>query len=263
MNVTMKIGVFALTAVLLAGCAEDPEERALVNQLKVLGMRADLPETQPGTTVTLDALVADPLGGGRAVTRAWAICEVDPAEGTASCAEPERLTSLGSGDTATLAIPADALAMLPEAQQESGIEIAVILTVTAGAESDTALKRVRVSTRATPNRNPAFRELTIAGAIESPTMVQMGSEVEVVAAADAASLESWVDAIGQPQVEEMRFTWLMTAGSLADAVSFGDAEGVASTTWTAEGAPSATIWVVMRDGRGGIAWQERTVLADR
>lgn len=57
----------------------------------------------------------------------------------------------------------------------------------------------------------------------------------------------------------MRFTWLMTAGSLADAVSFGDAEGRASTTWTAEGALSATIWVVMRDERGGIAWQERTV----
>lgn len=200
MKTSMKIGVLAMSAVLLAGCAEDPEERALVNQLKVLGMRADFPETQPGTTVTLDALVADPLGGGRGITRAWSICDVDQAEGTASCAEPERLTSLGAADTATLEIPADALAALPEAQQISGIEIAVVLTITAGAETDTAIKRVRVSTSATPNRNPAFRELTIAGVVESPTIVQAGSEVEVVAAADATSLESYVDEIGQPQV---------------------------------------------------------------
>lgn len=115
-------------------CLDDLPSPALVDDLRVLAVKADPPEAIPGATVALDALVVDP--DGRTPTYAWYACVVleqgqgffgggsetstsggngtplsdDPYGG--SCAKRvaagERYAvALGDQPTATLVVPAD------------------------------------------------------------------------------------------------------------------------------------------------------------
>lgn len=224
-----------------------------MNELRILAMRAEPPEVMPGGSAVLEALVADPLGEGRVVSYAWGLCTPDPAAGVASCAEPGRTVALGLGSAQTITIPADALDGLPPEVQEQGIDLFAVLSVSAevGADGeearDDAFKRVRVSTSTAPNRNPAIESL------EAPTSGSgMEEEFPVTATPTAASLETYEGPVSTV-TEEMRYTWLSSGGELDAAVSYGaPSTGVGSVNWTVEGA--ATLWVVLRDPRGGITW---------
>src|SRR5438105_2652666 len=96
------VGVLAmllLCASALAGCAQPLPSRALVDDLRILGVRAEPPEAPPGTSVHFDALIADPRGSGRALKLAWALC-TPGSGGVASCGDPTRVALLGTNSTA-------------------------------------------------------------------------------------------------------------------------------------------------------------------
>lgn len=128
----------ALAALCLAtssvACLDDLPSPALVDDLRVLAVRADPPEVVPGAAVALDALVVDP--NGRVPTYAWYACVVveqgqgffgggsetstsggngtplsdDPYGGSCErrVAAGERYAvALGNQPTATLQVPAD------------------------------------------------------------------------------------------------------------------------------------------------------------
>lgn len=243
--------------VLAAACAPEVSDRFLVNELRILAMRSEPAEVMPGDTALLEALVADPLGAGRAVGYAWALCTPDPERGVASCTEPGRTVPLGLGTSQTITVPADALAGLPPEVQEQGIDLFAVLSVTAevgpdGEEAmDTAFKRVRVSTSSAPNANPVLSSFES----PSPTGAE-GEELTLTAVPTNASLETYEGPTG-PITEEMRYTWLADAGELGSAVSYGaPMTGIGTVGWLA--ATPATVWVVLRDPRGGITWASRT-----
>lgn len=264
---------FVVLAVLGAGCAQPLPDRAVVDDLRVLGVRAEPPEARPGTTVSFDALVADPTGEGRSLSRVWAIC--NPGDGgIGSCGDPANVLALGTGLTATWTVPGDALEGLDPPSALAGRDVYVVLGVeVAGVDDlsvevphDVAFKRVRVSTNGAPNANPVLAELTVGGsaAQEAPLSVASAVELELVARPSSGSQESYFLPGGTQAVEEARYTWLVTAGSVGDAVSYGETDGVGRTRWRLpEGAAAATMWVVLRDGRGGTSWaSQRVVVQD-
>lgn len=248
-----RIGPVIAAAVLGSGCAPEGSDRALVDELRVLAVRARPPEVAPGASVALDALVADPRGRGRHVAWSWAVCTPDPLAGEASCAEPGRTVPLGVGTAATLSVAADTLDDVPPEERERGIDLFVLLSVAAGAapggpgeEEEIAFKRVRVSTDAAPNANPSIESLSLSGE---------GREVRLEARATAASAESFEGSLG-PDVEDMKFSWFATAGKLENPITYGEPTGSVNA-WAAE--RPATIWVVLRDGRGGTDWVVREI----
>lgn len=125
-----------MLAPMLAACLEDLPSPSVVDDLRVLAVKAEPAEASPGDSVALEALVVDPLA--RPVRYAWYACVVveqgqgffgggsetssSGGDGTPLSTDPyggscqrrfeagERFAqSLGSAPTATLAIPADFL----------------------------------------------------------------------------------------------------------------------------------------------------------
>lgn len=88
----------------------DPEY--LVNTLRVLGVQADAPFAQPGQTVHLTTLWADPNGGGRPIAWAWGTCLNPGSTQIPDCAAAMRTLTLG-GDTFSATVPVTALDGVP------------------------------------------------------------------------------------------------------------------------------------------------------
>lgn len=244
-----------------AACAPDFVDPRLVNYLRVLSVRSEPPEVAPGGTLSLDALVGDPLGDGRPVSFAWAVCIPDPILGLSSCDE-SNAQPVGFTPEVDFTVPADALDGLSPEEQDRGIDVFVLLVVSAGGEQDQALKRVRVSTTDTPNHNPAFYTFTINDSLDDVVNVQIGHEVDLVGTPTQGSIEMYEDAALGIQPEQMRFNWFMTTGRLGNIISFGDDDGVGRTTFTPTSDEGSTVWVVLRDQRGGTAWVQRDVVSD-
>lgn len=262
--------ILVAAAFVVAGCNQALPDRALVTSLRVLAVRAEPPEALPGTAVHFDALVADPLGRGRPLKRAWAIC--NPGEGgVGTCGDPARTAILGSNLTADWTIPADALSGLNEEEAKLGRDVYVVLAVQFDdgtgqvdrADHDVAFKRVRISTNGDPNRNPSLSSLQIDKNSADGLTVPGSSVLALEADASASSRQKWASPGGASGIEDARFTWLISAGHLDDAVTFADGDA-ATNRWylpPASDAADLSLWVVLRDGRGGIDWVSRTVHA--
>ena len=247
-------------AVLAAACEQDVADRTYVDQLRVLGVRAEPPEIAPGGTATLDALVVDPVEQ-RPITLTWALCTPEANDGVSSCTDPANVLPLGVGTSLTMTVPGDVLDGLPAEMQARGIDAYVVLLAEAGEASEAAYKKVRISTNPAPNANPAIDSVLVDGEDLDPQPVESGEKVTLVAVATSGSQQSYVDSIGETQVEDMRFSWLQSIeGTLEDPVSFANDAGEATTTWIPKGTDPATLWVVLRDPRGGIAWRSKQVL---
>jgi hypothetical protein len=80
-------------------------------------------------------------------------------------------------------------------------------------------------------------------------------------AGDAVESYLYDDPLSQTLVtrrEAMRLSWFATGGTLAvdaSAVNEADTANSVSTTWHTPVAGTATLWLVLRDSRGGIASQ--------
>lgn len=271
--------LFVAGALFVAGCQPQLADRAIVDDLRVLGVRAEPPEAAPGATVAFDALVADPSGDGRAISYAWAICS--PGDGgVGRCGDPANILALGSGLTATWTVPVDALSELDEESARMGIDVFVVLGIevrdfddpSIETPHDVAFKRVRISTNPAPNANPVLASFTVAGQ-SAPGAVTVATDAEhdLEARPGIGARENYVLASGAEAVEEARYTWLITTGSVGDAVSYGevDANGdaVGRTLWGlpagADAPATATVWVVLRDGRGGTSWATQQVIVQQ
>lgn len=249
--------LFVAAALASAGCDPGTSERWLLEELRVLGVRAEPAEAQPGVDIALESLVVDPLGAGlRNVAIAWAVCTPDPIVGQASCAEPGRTVPLAIGTATTLSVATDALDGLTAEQARFGIDLYVVIAATVpsvpGAveeDAEAGYKRIRVSTDPVPNRNPEIAWFNPASTPED------GHSTLLQAAATVESTEQFLGPLG-PDVEDLRFSWYTTGGALERGVTLG--EPLASElTWDAE--LGSTLYLVLRDGRGGMDWVVREV----
>ena len=249
-----------------AGCNPSLPSRALVDDLRVLGVRAEPPEAAPGSTIAFDALVGDVEVPARPFRRGWALC-TPGTEGIATCGDPTRIVALGTAGSVSWTVPADFLEDLSVEEMEIGRDVYVVFGIELEGldrppeegEHDISFKRVRISTHANPNRNPRIDALLFDGtATDAPLAVEGGHDGELLVVPSEDSIQAY-DLNGETQSEDMRYTWLVTGGSVGDTVSWGDVGGVSGTSWHLPGTGSAMLWVVLRDGRGGTAWASQPV----
>lgn len=96
-------GLFLVTTTLLIGCGEAWQPESIIEDLRVIGMRAEPAELKPGESATLSALILDPSRPNAKNTVLWLGCDPDPFNlGRSACSDPAVLndpSTLVSGGT--------------------------------------------------------------------------------------------------------------------------------------------------------------------
>lgn len=261
-----------------------------VDTLRVLAVRADQPFARPGEGVHVTALVADGHAP-RAVAFAWGVCVNPGSEEADACARGASTFTFG-GPTFDVQVPGDALATRP-AGSPVGM-VGVVFAACAGTllqvRTETSpvrcvgpdgadlgrdgfvwgIKRI-VVTESARNANPSIDLLRIDG-------VEWGTGTAVFVACPASSLRDCardqrhlVEAIPSPTsvetalgvTEDLVASFYVSQGSVDDDYARVDpASGAFHTVVAAtEGDPkrSMTMWIVLRDDRGGVTWAARSI----
>lgn len=245
---TRRLPLLLLSFPVAAGCGDAPEDHpSTVRGLRVLAVSVDPPEAAPGATVTLDALVADPKGGGRPVTRTWSFCpalldglSIDELADPTICLEDGATVPLGTGDTLPVPIPADYLDGPPAVASR---DLPVLLEVRAGGSSHAAVKRVRVATTPAAGVAPTIGPIEISVGGDTVGAVEWGERAELDADLTGAfnSLYFYVSrgrisgydwGVAGPQ------TWQLTGGSEPDhALVWAVTIDAGGTAWTSTDVP--------------------------
>lgn len=273
-------------------CGPDFDRPSVVDSLRILAVRADPAAILPGESTTLTPLVADPLGAGRTVTHIWGACVTFGESGVAfqlpsDCAAdraplPPPGTVSADGAQVTVAIPprcdetmqkpclpADLDEIEGLTGQSGTFGIPIRLAVTAGDEEQIAIVPVAVVLDdSPPNRNPAFDALAEGGAAwpegESRTVREDPAlTLRATWPADDAEPYTYV-ASGSKEVVETREViavhWYASLGRLDPDVTsdgFLDANLALDPEKPSPDGADGRLWVVISDGRGGVAWAER------
>ncbi len=247
-------------------------------------------EPRPGDTVQFRSLVVSPDPVGAVVWFACASagsygCDIDSADlsalsdGSMDTLTPEEQLALFAELQAagligvepflppSYTVPDDYLTSLTEAQRTEGTPIIVNLTAipdeadVAEADLEIAFKRLPVSEALTPNHNPVITGLRVEGIDLAPgatLTVVPGYPYEIEPILSEGSVEDYTyvnqDGNAEARTEEPYFNWYTKHGSFFQEYSLYPNT---SATWYAPAEPPAetdTLWVVVRDRRGGMGW---------
>lgn len=295
----------------LGACDYGFKPVTLVENLRVLGVRADPPDLVPGQTATLEALTPDP-SRARPSTVLWVGCDPDPYDlNRTACADtsllqdPAALTGgtgvlppgvrvIGLNGRATYAASADLFAQLPQDDSRRTLgtvgqvlAFTVAEEVSPAASSDElkalfervqrkevrsiiAIFRVRISEASERNTNPSVSALRLGDEV-----VPAGAHVALLPGA-AAVLDLEVDpavfetytvvtpSATETRTERILTAWYSTLGRFDhDRTALGEevkatlsAPGGADRTDVVPERRTGTLWAVLRDTRGGVAWYD-------
>lgn len=250
----------AAVALLAAGCPAGLEPQTHVGKLRVLGVRANPAELildadagLPSTT--FDALAVDPSGAPISVR--WALCTdlsgvpspTLDCPGTAGLDLPGGRLDLS--DPRILALASSFDGGVSEAAQALDQGVPLLIGFTASTQTETLsgfqTLTLRTAARGPANQNPQLTDLEIPDARAGLT---------VAIKPDFAPKDD--------PAEHYLFSFFATDGTLAalhttDVTSTGQREDT-SVDWTAPAVTGTVrLWVVVRDGRGGIDWLEKDV----
>jgi hypothetical protein len=264
----MRALVLAGFCALLAGCPSDLEKQFHVGKLRVLAVRADPPELilrsgAPLPSTTLTALAVEPADAS--ISMRFALCEFigDAPPGTLSCPGDAGLDLPESGplsarlDLSDPRILAFAAAYDGGVAADAGAALAAGVPLLVGFTASVAAQQLggfATITLRTPERGPAFPNPEITGLRFTPGDLRAGKTVR---------LEPLTAPKDDPSLH-YGFSFFATAGSMSSLRSTDTtATGQPAPTWVDWTAPDnaqeVRIWVVLRDGRGGTGWLERTV----
>jgi hypothetical protein len=199
--------------------------------------------------------------------------------------EAEGARVLGLGPSVPYGAPAETFAALgPEdLTRRRGLAAAVVLVAFTGAFANVdeaiekvrknetpnviVLKRIKVVETDAPNRNPEIAEVRAGGApLAAGATLGIAPRAKAVLlaepAAAAAEAYTFIGPEGETEerTERLTVSWFTTAGEMG-AVSDGSYRVLAGEEmeWIAPEEPGpAKLWTVVRDGRGGVAWAERS-----
>lgn len=276
----------ALAAAMFAtGCDDTLDQRlAIIDQPRVLAVISEPAEARPGAQISYRAIVASP-GGTLAAAPRWAYCTAPkpPTEDNTvseACLGAAQLIALGDAPSVTGMLPSNGcLQFGPETppgnfrprdpDASGGYYQPVRAEVTVDASDLLAFGHTRIicnlptapfaiarayDLEYAANQNPVLDPI-------APMQLPADSTVALTASWPATAAERYLyyDAVTQTLVqrrEAMRLSWFATGGSLAADTSFVSEDQTAtgvSTTWRTPGPGLATLWLVLRDSRGGIA----------
>jgi hypothetical protein len=281
-----RAAIALLVAAALAACSNDFEKQSQIVKLRVLGIRAEPAELivapgAPPPKTTFTALAATPDGGAASIVFALCTDQTNPPAADLDCPgaqgialSPASSTSavLDFGDPRLqeLALQlASADGGIPDGGLAAGIPLIVGFEASSaladgGADVLRGLTTITAHDDSRPaNRNPDLDALrTDAGDIDPDGGTELAAgAVERLTPVPAADAKETT-----PQgPEALSFSFFATAGSISS---------LRSTDTTATGQPADTftdytspldpqqvrLWVVVRDGRGGTGWLERSVV---
>ena len=291
-----------LLALLLAACSDEPEPvgfrpASYIDKLRVLAIKAEPPEVEPGQPVVLTALVVDPLEGIRNVGHLWVMCDpsTEGALGNA-CAQQDTLRSFDPENMpegvqvfplffnfAFYRPPWNALENLEEGSlaRRRGLTATVLLVAwEGGTQADLqdpavlrqfAIKRIRViDAQEVPNRNPELASVTLNGEPfdeETVPEVKAGTTIELAATSTEDSEQTFErvlpDGTTVSESEQNVFSWYSRGGEFTKGLEFssrtesGDPIGLVLPPLGTVPNDLLDVWVVLRDARGGTDWARR------
>jgi hypothetical protein len=287
-----------LVVSLAQGCGGDFDPASRVTDLRVLAVRADAPYASPGQIVHLEALAVDPgaraitWGWGLCVNPASA-----SAPGCLAALDIASVAIEKDQPTFAFALPNDVISALPSVAAGHASVGAVVVacpgelalgpspiqfvcTDTTNGRALTTAEYVvgvkRIFARTTDvNDNPTIRAVTWDGAEWLPSDVKevipcgaSGNDYGACSPSEQhlmtvlvpeASTESGVDSFGTPFQEQVVVQYYATEGIFEHDVRLASDT---TTGWTARresAGHTVTMWFVVRDDRGGVAWTERRI----
>lgn len=268
---------------------------SLVTSTRILAVRADPAEASPGTSVTFTAFVAGAGGTVTGAAIDWSFCTAPKPlteDNVVSnvCLGSTSLVAAGQGPSATAKTPSDGCSVFGPDVSSSGLRprdpdstggyYQPLRADLAGSDSAFELARIHCDSAnagaaaATAfaaayklNLNPQLSGITATmnGSAVALDAIPTGARVSLEASWPAASAETFAyfDPVSQAvttQREAMQVAWYSSGGTL-DTESTGRAsDDMATTTDDGFDAPGAagtvSLWVVLRDSRGGVDFTE-------
>ena len=256
---------------------------------RLLALVAEPPELSPGATVVLRPLVV----GDERPRYEWGWCAVTsgPASAHACLLEPSApfpSPILGTGPNASVPWPDDSMALAALCDSARRTEAPVdALRLDCDAERPEVFVRLEVSSSsgerivavrpvplrragAAANLNPVVNEVWINSGDErrifdSRTVLSSGIGIEMELGISSSEAELYEDEAGQAQQEVLRATWFVAGGSTTfERTAFIPDDATATfgafvrNEWRLpETGERASLYLVVRDDRGGAAWVER------
>ena len=286
-----------LPLVLLAGCT--PSEMAQsweIDRMRILGVQASVldengaltaqAEPGPGDVVVMRSLTVHPDIEAPSVIWTGCFAEESDAFGCAPTEGDDGFLGVEPLMPITLAVPETILDELPEEDKLEGLSYLLTLIAVPDIEEldenlspdgfsndeEIATKYIPISLAETPNNNPYIEQVLVekvpvgTGTTLTVTPGQSYFFEPVLAVGPEEYIYVNSQGEAETRTEEPYFSWYSTEGTLDrpfssyESSAFSDTPGV---TWTAPDEPErseARLWIVVRDGRGGMGWVEQTLL---
>ena len=253
----------ALACLLLAACEPSFDNAHVLDELRVLAVRAEPPEVSVGDAVHLEALVVSPHGGPLDVHMWQCAARGGMRQG---CETFDDSIDLGDGITADLVVGEDWRERLDHA---GGLAVQLVLTIVAEREDEVAraIKRVVVSDEERKNENPVLEALLL-GDEETetrPFVVARGGAVRLHPIVAEGSVEPYdkirLDGTRSPATETLFLSHYYECGSVANLRS-GGPESLGATWHAPSEAGRCSIYAILRDDRGGVDWRVREIVVE-
>ncbi|MBK06272.1 MAG: hypothetical protein CL920_28205 [Deltaproteobacteria bacterium] len=257
---TILLGLWTLFA-----CQGPPEPREEINELRVLAIRAEPPTAKPGDKVKLDVLTTSP--DQQTVTYQWFLC-TSPEQASTGCHEDSAATKLGTTKDTTLDIPQNALDNLDEVETLRGRYLIVTLVAKGTEKEVIATKRIVVSTNQ-QNNNPTITGLTLTPEGETTPLTEpykgkLETSYTLLPKVTADSQESYTRVTAQNEKKQDKevlfYSWYTSKGSYSKGYlsQSPDPQNTYISPKEAPGKP-VTIFLLVRDGRGGVDWLTKEI----
>lgn len=256
-------------AIVLAvtGCSgEVLPSPSVVTTLRVVALETETPEVAPGTAVRVRAVWIDPLPG-RSFRARWQLCAERDVVDPRACPASERAVDLGEGPVVTtpplsrvgtyFVLVAACANVLPRFQRSLGH-----WRCDDGTWAEEVFRRVRVTQSEPRNRPPRIAMWRLAhGSTGVSVPLEEDASVTLPACAGRAC-ETWTirvlptagsaEALTDGGRESLSVSFYVTSGFTDRPRDTGQPgeEREFTTRWTPSRSPSS-VWVVLRDQRGG------------
>lgn len=255
-----------LLPLLLGGCSDALDQRLdVITEPRVLAVVAEPPEVAPGLPVRMSALIADP-SGVRMDPVHWSLCTAPK--------PPTEDNAVASGCVGDEVVAVDAMPVIPaDTCQTYGPDVAqagfrprdpdgtggyyqpVRADITA-MELAFGFARITCDLPTAPGDVAHDYQLRYV-ANQHPILTATLDGDVVTASWNEPETYLYYDPASQTLItrrESMRVSWFTTGGTFdVDATAIGEDDARTSASQTLHGAGAATVFVVLRDSRGGIA----------
>lgn len=266
-----------------------------IDRMRILAVAPEPPEAHPGDTVQFRALIVSPNKPVECSAWLGCSSDSGFGCGFSGSVGDTAAPDTGTGDPSTAflgidpyfppswTVPADYLDALPEADRLEGTtQLITVLALSdceallsgdpsgaqdllAGGVDDVeiAYKRLPVSLATVPNHNPNIAEILVDDLSLSPgsriTLDRAQTyRLKVVLSDDAVESYDYLnsDGVTETRTEEPYFSWYAQEGSFNQTNTLYPYTEVEYTTPSQSTLETQSLWVVVRDRRGGMGWLE-------